>query len=276
MRINLSSFYGGISRIPRPLYICPSTQNKHCKSRHPESPVSMVGTTAASVADDPIQALIESEHMDTARQMIIQLESKLSAESSSTTRAAMLRRIDALKESFASKRLSTAVQLASAEYSAASFDDTRETVVTAEASKNGHGNSVIIGALHLTAFNATTGKLFRLRDSTGLETDEVECQDARIENSRDIRVSNLRCKNSLLMIKVNNSVVEATAQQVRLTDCHDILLTVFTRTGIFLQNCSGIRIRKTSCLDADGKANEYASVHDFTSPGSRANYTIID
>lgn len=104
-----------------------------------------------------------------------------------------------------------------------------------------------------------------------VKVDGMRCSEARIEDCFEIATGVIDSENSILIRNVRDSEIKCRASQVRLIDCHCISLTLFTRTGVYLQNSGDIAIKPLS----SEPENLYKTVFDFTDPSGK-NYRILD
>ncbi|KAM0674079.1 hypothetical protein GVAV_002599 [Gurleya vavrai] len=94
------------------------------------------------------------------------------------------------------------------------------------------------------------------------------------ENCTFIKTNIFTSNEYVFLRYVFNSEFSFVTKQVRLFDCKDLKLSIFTETGVVLENCKNIEIRK---LDIEtNQFNKYKHVRDFTSPFSNENYKVID
>lgn len=102
--------------------------------------------------------------------------------------------------------------------------------------------------------------------------EQIDTIEGKIENCENIVIRNFNCKGSLLLINVINSEIECNVNQMRLINCKNVVLKIFTMTGIFLQNSTDISIMKLNNMIG----NKYKIVYDFSSPFKNINYKIKD
>ena len=110
--------------------------------------------------------------------------------------------------------------------------------------------------------------IFREFNSTSLEG--VECKDAVFENCNSIDVRNICCTGTLSIRNISNSYFRSHSSHLRVTGCKDIVLEVFCKTGVFLQNCTSIKIVP---IAEDG--NNCNDVFVFNSPSNEKTYEIF-
>lgn len=101
--------------------------------------------------------------------------------------------------------------------------------------------------------------------STSLQVIFSDCQNITTEY--------FDCAGSVFIRSTQDSVFTFSAKQIRLVSCSNIVLHVFSETGVFLENCIQIKIKR---LDKriEHKNNCYI-VKDFTNPFSDVNYSFI-
>ena len=101
------------------------------------------------------------------------------------------------------------------------------------------------------------------------------CDEAVVRFCRDIKVSNLECKNSLVLEELRDSTIQCSAHQIRMLNCKNVFLECFSETGIFLENCSQITVRGAS-FGRNSHQNEFRSIYDLTDPFEAVNYRIVE
>lgn len=102
----------------------------------------------------------------------------------------------------------------------------------------------------------------------GQIVESVQSADVLIENCKFIKNEIISCSGTLNLRNVEDSRIECHCAHVRMTGCTGVELVVLRGTGIYLHECSNIRICRTG--------NESAvKVFDFSSPLSSKNYSII-
>jgi len=82
------------------------------------------------------------------------------------------------------------------------------------------------------------------------------CTELRIENSKNLKFEKINCEFTVQLIGVSETVLNCHSQQIRLYGCRNVFLkNVFTRTGIILEESSGIKI-SFSTKEGIGKESE--------------------
>lgn len=115
-----------------------------------------------------------------------------------------------------------------------------------------------------------------------LESIEIRAQKNNIINIQNspqiivvdcenIKTSYFECYESLSIRRTKNSKFICQVKQIRLFQCENIDLCIFTETGVYIEECKGVRISKLN----DASENLYDQVFDFDE-GDEKNYEVLD
>lgn len=191
-----------------------------------------------------ITELIEINELKKAKELIMALENKLTEESSVYTQSRLKLQISDLKEKYNSginlnfKQVPGRIKITTDISKILSKDENKKLVFS------------------------------NLKETYIPENFGPECE---IEYCQGIETGLLNCENSIFISSVENSKIKCYAQQVRMKDCENVELLVFTKTGISLENCKAIKIIPIE----NTVENKYNEVFDFTSLKEK-NYQIYD
>lgn len=94
----------------------------------------------------------------------------------------------------------------------------------------------------------------------------LKCSELLIEDSKNIASQIMEVNGSLLIRNVQSSTIRSIAEQVRIKDCSNLELEIWTETGVYLENSTNISIQPLSCKRVGN--NLYRNVIDFTSPSA--------
>lgn len=191
---------------------------------------------------DTIKSAIEARELELAKEKILALEQKLAEEASPYTQSALKRQIAELKGLYSSK---LQLGLASIELAEAR---TAESERTAK-SKSSAAISGLRGVL-VEAFNS---------------------RDAVLEDCECVETGRICCTGTLNLRRLRDSTVECHCTNLRVTDSRNVTLRVFTRTGVFLQNCQGVVI-----VPIPEEGNQCRKVFDFDCPHGSKNYVVVE
>lgn len=193
---------------------------------------------------EKVKELIKAGDLETAKRLIIGEEARLSEESSIHVQCLLRRQITEMKDMYLSK-----IKIGL---------------------KNIRKKSSVDIGIHRQLFEGNERKCI-ISNLRSTKVDGLSCSEAKIEDCSDIVAELIDSANSILIKNVKSSEIKCWASQVRLVNCQDISLTLFTKTGVFLQDSRGITIRPLS----SGPENLYRLVFDFTDPAGQ-NYTVLD
>lgn len=135
-------------------------------------------------------------------------------------------------------------------------------------------NEVHHPMIELSPVFKTNDMKIHWKDLENQTVNESHCIEAKLENCKNITVEGLVCNTSLMLINVNESEIKCAAQQIRLINCNNIILHVFTETGVYLQDSTGVTVKKLDGFIIEAE-NKYDSVYDFSSPYDSKKFRIL-
>lgn len=192
-----------------------------------------------------IKEIIGQNKLEEAKKLIEEIEKKLSEEPSDRIRNSEIKKIYELKKLYNEK-----IQL-----------NTNKII------KKSYEN-----VFFLTKSNAFDGSKEKLvfKNLKNCEIDSCNGLEVSIEKCNNITTKEIQVTNSILIKDVRDSKIIAKASQIRIIGCENIIMIVSTKTGIYLQDSTNIKICPLN-KDID---NKYESVYDFND-GSCINYEIM-
>lgn len=194
--------------------------------------------------EDKIVQQIKDGDFEKARKEILGLESKIRLEASTFSRKILLEQVRGLKEVYNSYNIVPISEL-----------PLKEEFLFSERTNEVCG---------------VQGKIYKknVREGT-IKLDN--CVEAEIEECSNTVFEYFECQRSVLLKNLDNCRISCSAQQIRINDCIDIELEVYTSTGVFLQNSRGIVIRKYD----DDVDNKFMKVCDFSDPFGSSNFKVL-
>lgn len=194
--------------------------------------------------EDEIIQMIKDGDLDRARREILDVEDSIRVEISAYNRRALLNRVKMLKEV----------------YSECSTVGISKISLKKPIQFEERSNSV----------NSTKDKTYVRNVSCG-RVRLKNCTEAVVENCSDAIFEYFECRRSVFFMNVKNCQISCSGQQIRISNCSNIELTVYTSTGVFLQNSTGIVIKKYG----DDEGNRFENVCDFSNSFSDNNFKIL-
>jgi hypothetical protein len=85
-----------------------------------------------------------------------------------------------------------------------------------------------------------------------------DCVEAVLENCSGTEFRHFECQQSVVLSRLRDCKVSCTARQVRIDSCENLEVLADAKTGICVEDSTGVRVRKM-----DGSA---ADVRDFSRP----------
>lgn len=195
--------------------------------------------------DDGITQRIKDGDFDGARRDILNIENSLWAENSPHGRKVLLERVRKLKGIYNSHNLVEASEVS-----------LKEPVLFAERRVK------VDGVRNKQDVQNVCDSVVKL-DS---------CAEAAIENCSGCVFEHFECLGSVFLTNVKSCKISCSGQQIRMNGCTDVDLTVYTSTGVFIQDSRDITIRR----HGDAEDNRFTDVHDFSSPFDERNFRIAE
>lgn len=191
-----------------------------------------------------IKNLINDNQLEKAKKEIQILEQRLSEESSKNRQCSLRREIDDLKRLYFEK---TKIELTL----------TRERSITKlEYCQKVEGNK--------NKFIIENEKDTYIKGGSYIE--------AKFNGCNRIQTEVISCTGSVLITNDNDSKISCKGSQIRLINCSNTNIRIYTETGVYLQDCKNITIEPLGIVD---EKNKYKEVYDFTDPLSK-NYMIVE
>ncbi|ADM12110.1 uncharacterized protein Eint_081780 [Encephalitozoon intestinalis ATCC 50506] len=129
----------------------------------------------------------------------------------------------------------------------------------------------------LTSFERRENKVDGIKDKRYIKgsRDELvtieDCVEVVIEDCTNAVFEHFCCEKSVVLNNVKDCKVSCSAHQIRMNGCRNVELEAYTLTGVFLQNSTGIVVRRYG----GRKDNRFKNVNDFSSPFESINYTVL-
>lgn len=198
-----------------------------------------------SIKDNEILKEIENGQLELAQHAIQALESKLKGEKLKYNQKILRERIETLKSAFSiASQKNTVLEVEQKEICNLKINKSTKNINSTEIRGERNKTIEILPATQITI----------------VDCDKIETQY-------------FKCDESLSIRQTCNSKFICSAKQVRLFQCRNVKLVVFTETGVFIEECTGIRISRLD-IKEDNKENLYDRVYDF-SDFTANNYEIV-
>lgn len=193
---------------------------------------------------DPISKLIQTNKLEDAKKKIKELENQLSEQLSAYNFTSIKNRIERLKKEYINQNIQTLNDIPNA-------------------------NKIYLPD-NIAEFESNEQKIC-YKNINNKKIDKIHCLECKIEDCKYIKCEYIVCENGLTLMNVSNSEIICSVGQIRLVNSENVKLKIFTKTGIYLQNSTGIIIYRLG----NGFNNKYDIVCDFTNPLSNKNYIIM-
>lgn len=203
--------------------------------------------------EEEIMNLIETGSLQSAQSSIHHLEKAYSSSKLLHTKKLLYTKITNLKKLFASKSTSTSQKL------------------TTFPNKQLQPQIKITHTSTPTIINNNSITIENLKDTFIKVT--MNATQIFIIKCENISTSKFECKDSVCIRDTSNSRIVCKAGQIRLMKCRDVVIEVYTETGVFIEECEGIVIRKLGWDDGGGR-NMWERVYDFSESTGR-NYKVL-
>lgn len=107
------------------------------------------------------------------------------------------------------------------------------------------------------------------KNLSNFKIDGFDCVDAVVENCNFINSDLIKCKGTFNLKNTHNATINVHTTHFRITNSSDVILNVFSKTGIYLQDSTRIKI-----IPIQEPNNNCEKVFDFNSPLENKNFTI--
>ncbi|ELA41414.1 uncharacterized protein VICG_01519 [Vittaforma corneae ATCC 50505] len=192
---------------------------------------------------EKIKDYIENGDLDLARKMIESLENKLAEESSSHTREILKSQILNLKRLYSSK---LEISLHSTKYSR----QKSQLKLDMKSDFSGNYDKLISKCINYQYFT------------------DIQCKNIDLIDCNEIMVKMIECEETVFLKNVKNSEITLKTGHLRVSNCENLCLYVYSNSGIFILDSINIKIEPI--------LNCKLKVFDFNSPFCSKNFQILN
>lgn len=190
-----------------------------------------------------IKDYIESGNLDLAREMIESLEIKLTEEPSPRMHEILKSQILDLKKLYSSKLKLSFCNVKCAEQA------NQLKLSTKNKFGGAYGKLVLDGINHKHFVN-------------------MQCKSIDLTDCDGVTAAMIECEETVFLKNVRNSTITLKTKHLRLSNCRNLYLYVFSHSGVFMLDSTNIKIEPIS--DCELK------VFDFNSPVDSKNFQILN